>query len=386
MENLLDCLVDGTISSGQLDSLRELCREPINAEAVLARNGTFDALLRLREVNAMKTMANLLYHSPDARARYTGENANELVEFAKENGGEERFVALRLLFLVSIEKDTAIALKDSVSTLMQLAGDDREVVEVLRILYNTSKYSSAPNYSAFAWKYLESGDPVIVGNVYNLFLNMSVSTLRHETGHTAELLQSSLNILLRHYETPDGHCDAIAFLPAACLTIHRLAEAFPDLRKTLRRSILPSTLYTWESLNILVTVLVPTIGFQVRLAISFSSSVPEKVLASPTLTVVLRLLYHLGYGRIAGFLYAQDLLPSADILTQTADLGSSSDEEAVRKDGMSGIDPVTAQTIKNSHESNEMTETEKEEESKRLLELFDRLEKTGIKVFPAGPP
>jgi hypothetical protein len=91
-------------------------------------------------------------------------------------------------------------------------------------------------------------------------------------------------------------------------------------------------------------------------------------------------LYHLGYGQIAGFLYAQDLLPAADILTRTADLGSSSDEEVIKKDGMSGIDPVTAQIIESSPDSNEMTEAEKEEESKRLLELFERLEKTGISV------
>lgn len=242
MEHLLDCLVDGTISLEQLNSLRELCREPTNVAIVLVRDGAFDALLMLRDVNSLKTMANLLYHSPDARARYTAENVKELVEFAKKHVGEERFVALRLLFLVSIEKDSAIALGNSVSTLMRLAGDDRETIEVLRILYNTSKYSSTAEYSTFAWKYLEAEDPIIVGNVYNLFLNISTPLLQYEE-HYAKLLQSSLNLLLRYYETPDGHGDAIAFLPAACLTIHRLAGSFPELRKTLRKSILPSTLY-----------------------------------------------------------------------------------------------------------------------------------------------
>jgi hypothetical protein len=187
-------------------------------------------------------MANLLYHSQDARTRYPVENSKELVEFARKHVGEERFVALRLLFLVSIERDSAIALENSVSTLMHLAGDDREVIEVLRILYNTSKYSSAAEYSTFAWKYLESEDSIIVGNVYNLFLNISTPLLQYENSY-AKLLRSSLNLLLQYYETPDGHSDAIAFLPAACLTIHRLADNFPELRKTLRKSILPSTLY-----------------------------------------------------------------------------------------------------------------------------------------------
>lgn len=84
--------------------------------------------------------------------------------------------------------------------------------------------------------------------------------------------------------------------------------------------------------------------------------------------------------------YQGELQAMAGKSKPTEDLSSDEDEFWERK--LEGINPVTGQaqdTLPTAGE--DMTEEEKEAESKRLLDLFDRLDKTGIiKAIPLQKP
>jgi len=58
------------------------------------------------------------------------------------------------------------------------------------------------------------------------------------------------------------------------------------------------------------------------------------------------------------------------------DSACSSDEEEITGLISQGIDPIFTTPVKD--DSGEMTEEQKEEETERLLDLLERLEKTGI--------
>lgn len=108
------------------------------------------------------------------------------------------------------------------------------------------------------------------------------------------------------------------------------------------------------------------------------------------LFLVMRLVFHLGYGNAAGFLFTNNLLgqmqqaiqnfSSSHMNEDQDDL--SSDEEAMCDERSRGINPVTGIPFAQNTASDEMTEEEKEAEAERLIQLFDRIERTGVmKVY-----
>lgn len=86
------------------------------------------------------------------------------------------------------------------------------------------------------------------------------------------------------------------------------------------------------------------------------------------------MLFHVGYGNAAGFLFNAKLLDLSN--TQDIPVGDpSSDEEFV------GLDPITG---KEAHDQTvDMTEEEKEAETEKVLDAMEKLEKTGFfKIMP----
>lgn len=99
-------------------------------------------------------------------------------------------------------------------------------------------------------------------------------------------------------------------------------------------------------------------------------------------------MYHVGYGNSAGFLFNNGMLgkyqADIDALKCRDNLDLSSDEDAMTNDQTAGINPVTgAEDSEMAPAGADMTEEEKEAERDRLIDLFERLEKTGVmKVMP----
>lgn len=98
---------------------------------------------------------------------------------------------------------------------------------------------------------------------------------------------------------------------------------------------------------------------------------------------VYRLLYHIGYGNAAGFLFNFGLLGQYQVdlaafhNVEKLPEGASSDEETIFQSQLDGINPITGQAT-TGPQGSDMTEDEKEAEATRLMGLFKRLEDTGV--------
>lgn len=106
-------------------------------------------------------------------------------------------------------------------------------------------------------------------------------------------------------------------------------------------------------------------------------------------SLVYRMVYHIGYGNAAGFMFNSGALgqyqqDSADFHAQKElKEGASSDEEEIFNSQEAGFNPITGMAEEGIPAGADMTEEEKEQEKQRLLELFEKLEKTGVmKVMP----
>jgi hypothetical protein len=102
-----------------------------------------------------------------------------------------------------------------------------------------------------------------------------------------------------------------------------------------------------------------------------------------------RLIYHIGYGNAAGFLYENHLLEKIDESQKPIDcVGTrhrqhlSSDEEDMLQNNLDGINLITGEEHVDIPIENEMTEDEKIQETELVLEAMEKLEKLGfIKIF-----
>lgn len=110
---------------------------------------------------------------------------------------------------------------------------------------------------------------------------------------------------------------------------------------------------------------------------------------SPCDLLVYRLVCHIGYGNAAGFMFNSGAMgqyqdDSAKFHAQTKlPDDASSDEEEIFSKQEAGFNPITGIAEEGIPAGADMTEEEKEQEKKRLLELFEKLEKTGVmKVLP----
>ena len=85
-----------------------------------------------------------------------------------------------------------------------------------------------------------------------------------------------------------------------------------------------------------------------------------------------RLVHHIGYGNAAGYLYMKGIRKDQLQTNSSEDPRLSSDDQDIKQNGVKELAQAEP------HESPHMTEEEKEAEAVRLLDLFERLEKTGI--------
>lgn len=238
-----------------LEELRTVSRDAAIAKELFENHQAFQRLLEQRnQVAANKTLANILYHLPDARARLVEimgveALAHEVPRSPDAYAEELVFVRLRILFLVTIEPEIARRLLGIKETLLRTAPvaqcqrDPRlrdSLVEVLRILYNLGRIDPAGGVGDFGYACLEaSRDLGIVGNSFNVLLGAG-----HPESCDPEVMFEAFSVLLASLEDPKTRLDASEFLPPACIVLRRMAEGEPEsgLRRHLRRKILPSAL------------------------------------------------------------------------------------------------------------------------------------------------
>lgn len=461
-------------SEKDLEQLRLLSRDPEQAKALWESQSAFSHLCELSQVGARKALANCLFHLPVARqvmARGTGGLLNGLLgdlPMTVQVRREDDYVALRLLFLLTVETEGArLVLNHGYNDLLQisLAIDDEGrsglgragIIEVLRILYNVTrlegparsarreegeedekeeekKRTNISSLGAFIYRGLGSDDGEVIGNTFNLLLNRPTCLLwaGPEEERSRDDLADVLVLALSRVTAPEMGTE---YVPTACLALTQLVEADDALRSSLRRRILPSSFCRARSI-------VEDDSLKARLARLLGSPSESTALATGNLLWALlrrrlpRLLYHMGYGLVAGFLYAKNLtdaLPEA-LLPLTATMGAeekdrggdegrvsesstnnprgaapfrmgqsvvrpgpyetdlsplSSDEEALeRAGGLTAIaNWVTGEPIEKAIGANSsldgdsstersMTEEEKEEETARLVNLLERWEDT----------
>lgn len=413
-EELSRTLREGPVTTEFLSNLKIASREAGRAQA-LGRNAAFMALLVGRpEGEARRVLANIMYHSPEARRWWaaTESFAGAVATLGESLGAseEERFLTLRLLFLATIEDEVAVRAAPAARTLLAAgqrlgsgrtgAGRTDNLVDILRILYNIRKQNPPLDLDepilALITTILGRGDdaagPVVLGNVFNLAFLLAPETL---AGLNPEALLKALESLAALYRggSADERRSAADHLSVACLLLTRLCEgAGPaSLRSCLRQKILPSRFDRHS----------PTDATPLKATLARLLQHPEDRVSLAVGDFIFallrrrlpRLIYHFGYGCCAGFLYARDLLvPEAaegPQLGSLDDLGESSDEETIKGGGLDGWDPVTGRLPISATDAGEaaspppMTEAEREAEGERLAELFDRLERTGIvKIYP----
>ena len=106
--------------------------------------------------------------------------------------------------------------------------------------------------------------------------------------------------------------------------------------------------------------------------------------------LVSRMIYHIGYGNAAGFLYENNLLGKPEnFLQEPLDcIGAghrhhmSSDEDDIIENNLNGVNLITGEEHIDASIEDEMTEEEKIKETEKVLDAMEKLEKLGfIKVF-----
>lgn len=437
-------------SEEDLDQLRLLSHDPKQAKALWQHRDAFGHLCQLPRLGARKTVANCLFHLPAARQAMASGVGGLLsgllaaLPVTVQVRGEDDYVALRLLFLVTVEVEGArLLLAHGYDDLLRVSlgepgGGDGErgqggaaaedghclkregAIESLRILYNVTRVAegqSAP-LGALICRGLSSENGEIVGNTFNLLLNCAGSLLLlHGERDLADLLTRAL-------ERVTGPAAGKEYVSAACLSLAQVADRDDTLRSALRHHILPSSFDRARPMA-------EGDALKARLARLLGSPAEQAAMAVGDLLWALlrrrlpRLLYHMGYGLMAGYLYARGLtaaLPAAlqevageddkgtrdgrrgdgrlDRGTsrevgrakgrpdppESAEAVLSSDEEALAEaGGLTALaDWVTGGPVRGTFDSSvdadatAMTEGEREREADRLIDLFGRLERNGI--------
>lgn len=342
-----------------LEQLRLLSRDPGQAQALWQNQSAFGQLCELSQVGARKAVANCLFHLPAARqtmARGTGGLLNGLLRdlpMMAQVRGEDDYVALRLLFLLTVETEGAQRLlKHGYDALLNISliTDGKEadlkragLIEILRILYNITRLEAMgtagredegkiSSLGAFICRGLGSSDGEVIGNTFNLLLNCPTCLLQTHRGMggSRDDLADMLVRALGYVTEPERGTE---YVLTASLVLTQLADADDALRGALRRRILPANFDRKSPI-------VEGESLKARLARLLGSPSDSTALATGDLLWALlrrnlpRLLYHMGYGLVAGFLYTKNLmaaLPEA-LLPRTASTRSEG-KGRERKDG-----------------------------------------------------
>jgi hypothetical protein len=393
MEGLLAALKEGEFSDTELDELKVACRDAANARLALETPGALEMLVESKSDTAWMVLANILHHHSEARRLLSQKPLIDIILSRMMRMGGER-VYLRVLFLVTIDEDGARAVQEFRPHLLEeIVGylkrdEDMIAVELLRVLYNVTRFKGDDEFEGLnlegtAWKCLEyANNPSVTGNIFNLFMN--VTNFRFLPQNAAELLLKGIGRLL-DWMNGEERREAVELLPSGLLTMARVCEASEVIRKTIRHLILPATFDRQVSVDV---------GNEIKAQLARILQHPDGRLSGSggdMLFILVRkrverLVYHFGYGVTAGYLYSRELLNAAGTAEDGLNLGDSSDEEVIEEKGLTGIDPVTGRFATESIIEGEigMTEDEMQRENERLIDLLERLERTGVmKVYAA---
>lgn len=238
-----------------LEALRDTSRSLEFSRILYQTPQVFQKLIEYREnVDALKTLANLLYHLPEARTHLVESVGiavliKELPGYLKSYGDTVSFVWLRIWFLITIEGENANRLLDIGVNLLQLpsAQDDsnpslsRATVEVLRILYNLCRIELIHGAQDFGYSCLKSTKNLgVLGNSWNLLLSTGLPPQCDPS-----TVLEAFTALISAAGDSETKQDSLEFLPSALIVLTHSCEdkSWATLRSFLRRKILPLNLY-----------------------------------------------------------------------------------------------------------------------------------------------
>lgn len=238
-----------------LEALRDTSRSLESSRILYQTPQVFQKLIEHREnVEALKTLANLLYHLPEARSHLVESVGiavliKELPGYLKSYGDKVSFVWLRIWFLITIEGENAKRLLDIGVNLLQLprAQDDsnpslsKATVEVLRILYNLCRIELIRGAQDFGYACLTSTkDLSILGNSWNLLLSTGLPPQCDPL-----TMLEAFTVSISAVSDSETKQDSLEFLPSALIVLTHACEdkSWATFRSVLRRKILPSNLY-----------------------------------------------------------------------------------------------------------------------------------------------
>lgn len=223
--------------------------------------------------------------------------------------------------------------------------------------------------------------PALVAGAYILLMNVEDLS---NPGIDADQIVAVLDRLTSVEDAVRAkiHMDAILLATA------KLIMSDPTLLRQLRHAILPAkwdrTVKPEEGSSLKARLIQ-----LLRSTAQHISQAAGKLLFTLCRDRVVFLVYHIGFGNAAGFLYNNGMLGQhqveiEEMKTKGKPEGDlQSDEEEIWSHGFDDVNPVTGQYISMDAAGEDMTPEEKEAENARLMELFEKLEKTGVmKVIP----
>ena len=318
---------------------------------------------------------------------------------------ERAFFAARCLFLILVENSTLLNLQESSSLLLKYVKDDKlpidfrlETLKIITLLVATqgtslltSSQIESLERDLFGLIRIETSDAGIFNQVVQCLCSLSVPA---ERGHCYEVASlDQYDILLKKTlglvsstnneisaESVSVHFAYLKFLlkgnNGISLRKHYRQYILPNKRQIISSEVPPDTVLleskqSTSSLDILINVI--TGG---TTCIVLKESI-EDFLFELVNRKVERYIYHLGYGVAAGLLFRLNLLnwthSRETLRDRTSDMSSDEDDLA-----RSEFDPVTLRRFENEEKITPMTEEEKEIEAEKLMDLFGKLEQTGL--------
>jgi hypothetical protein len=306
---------------------------------------------------AAKVFCNLLFHFEEDRKRLTRLQVQKILSHISQKG----FVYARIVFWVTTAKNENIIEKDDILNFLEneYAGDGRlnsekeeERDEMIRALMNLGK--------------LDQTHSQLLVNAISSHWNKTALEGLAIINHAIEI--PNVPDLIEALERDP---ELILILPVLKNLIR--GQTGDELRKQLRIAIFPSKLKDKESSSILLET------FKSRIV--NSNLLPEETMAIGDFALCIlnnqpaRLVYHFGYGRIAGYFYMAKIDPKK-VQGGIKEGELSSDEEDLDNVDM---DVITGEQPNiNAPAGEDMTEEEKEAESERLMKLIAKLEKSGV--------
>ena len=318
---------------------------------------------------------------------------------------ERAFFAARCIFLILVENSTLLSLQESSPLLLEYVKNDKlsidfrlESLKIVTLLVATQGTSlltlsqiESLERDLFGLIRTEPSDARIFNQVVQCLCSLPVPAERSHCYDVASLDQ--YDILLKKTlglvsstnneisaESVSVHFVYLKFLlkgnNGVSLRKHYRQYILPNKRQIISREVPSDTVLleskqSTNSLDILINVI--TGG---TTCIVLKESI-EDFLFELVNRKVERYIYHLGYGVAAGLLFRLNLLNdthSKDTLRdRTSDMSSDEDDLA-----RSEFDPVTLRRFENEEKITPMTEEEKEIEAEKLMDLFGKLEQTGL--------